>query len=137
MNEYSQRALYHAWSKTPQGKQNEHDYNVNYYQEHRNKIIQNVLERRKKRKESGMSTFDYIVTSLDKAYSDRLAKNRTSGNPSLIGKIDYRLGGEKVYDIVHTIAEAGRWIMNRYAKTLVGETKNTYKEGFKWLKEHW
>ena len=137
MNDKVRNALYHAWSQTPEGKENERTYNASYYKLHRNKIIQNVLDRRKKRKESGISLFDSIVTSLDDAYSARLAKNRASSKLSPMEKIDYRYGGEKVYDVVHTMTEAGKWVINRFEKTLIRDTGDTYKQGFEWLKKHW
>lgn len=128
MNDKVRNALYHAWSQTPEGKENERIYNASYYKLHRNKIIQNVLDRRKKRKESGISLFDSIVTSLDKAYGDKLAKT---------GGVDYRKSGETVYDMVHATVDIGKRFLRLFGGKTLKEASSFYSRGFKWLKEHW
>ena len=128
MNDKVRDALYHAWSKTPEGKENERTYNASYYKLHRNKIIQNVLDRRKKRKENGISLFDSITTSLDKAYGNKIAKT---------GGVDYRKSGETVYDMIRTTIDNGKKFLKAFKDKPLKEASSFYSKGFKWLKEHW
>lgn len=46
MNEYCKSCLKHSWGKSPERKKLEKDYNLNYYQTNRSRILQRAAERR-------------------------------------------------------------------------------------------
>ena len=50
MNEYCKSCLKHSWGKSPERKKLEKDYNLNYYQANRSRILQRASERRNQSK---------------------------------------------------------------------------------------
>ena len=152
MNNYTKQCLYHAWGKSPEDKAKERTYNTGYYQAHREKIIRNVLARRKaknnkqnisiKRVDTSKNAnipvygIDTIIESLNKRYDEYLSKRREKQPGYVIP--DYRKGGEVMYDIVHGTINIGKKIINAFRNSsVIEQSKSIYSEGFDWLKKHW
>lgn len=135
MNEHVRNSLYHAWGKSPEDKRQEHDYNVGYYQKHREKIIRNVLERKRKNKNMSTIGFDIIIQSIDKEYEERVKRAKSTNTPSLY-RFDLRSSGEKAYDAIHAMIDVGRKFIKLIRKPF-DRTDKSLKVGRDWLKKHW
>lgn len=149
MNDYTKKCLYHAWGKSPEEKAKERTYNTGYYQAHREKIIRNVIARRKAKQNENKSYkltpkdgpipvigIDTILETLTRKY-DQSIVNRNTRNPGRRA-IDYTKSGEAIYDAVHAVINLGKRIINSIRTSQPAkDVKSTYSEGFDWLKKHW
>ena len=73
MNEFCKDCLYHAWGKTPEQKQAEHEYNAGYYQQNKQRWVINKQKRQSKTQEpkrpDGVDSLDTIVTGTLSYYN--------------------------------------------------------------------
>lgn len=108
MNEYCKTYLKHSWGTSPERKKLEKDYNLNYYQANRSRILQRASERRNQPK----TTTEYMMDMSPRNLYD-------------YGEFDY-YSKESLKDVVNTC---------KRTVSSIKKTTDTIKKGMEFVKK--